>query len=231
MKKLSRLSTYLIFIVSVVTASEASAESVSLRSGNGSVGGLDSLVHMLVGPADSEFAASFTADNFAAARTGAAAYITNPHPAWGSGLAGDGTSQWITTNSNGVSEGSTALYAIDFNLNEVASSASLELHIVVDNFLGGNLNQGVYLNGTAVSGNTAFIAGFPSETLILRDDIAPLLRLGTNTLYLNATDVGGPSGLIFRANIETTPVPIPAAIWLFATGMLGVLGFRKSLAA
>ena len=90
----------------------------------------------------------------------------------------------------------------------------------MDNALGGGPNQGVFLNGTAVSGNS-MPAGFTSESSVQRNDIAPLLVAGTNTLYINATDQGGPGGLIFSATIETVPIPEPAGLLLLAIGLAG----------
>ena len=101
------------------------------------------------------------------------------------------------------------MYAIGFTLASAAASATLDLRLAVDNALGGGPNQGVFLNGTAVSGNS-MPAGFTSELSVQRNDIAPLLVAGTNTLYINSTDQGGPGGLIFSATIETVPIPEPA---------------------
>ncbi len=99
----------------------------------------------------------------------------------------------------------------------------------VDNALGGNGNQGVYINGTAVSGDST-AAGFTSELTIARSDIAPLLVAGTNTLYINSTDQGGPGGLIFSATIETVPIPEPGTLALVAFGSLGlIISFRRLL--
>jgi hypothetical protein len=92
--------------------------------------------------------------------------------------------------------------------------------LAVDNALGGGPNQGVFLNGTAVSGNS-MPAGFSSESFLQRNDIAPLLVAGTNTLYINSTDQGGPGGLIFSATIETVPIPEPVSLALLASGAAG----------
>jgi hypothetical protein len=208
----------------VVGAGHAQADlTIVLRSGNGTIGGTDTLVNMLVGPANSSFASTFTSADFTAARIGADAFIIARNSAWIPTLSGDASSQWISTSASGASEGSTALYAISFTLTEAFSSAALDLHYASDNFLGGAPNQGVYINGTAISGNSSG-GNFGSEFSLSRSDIAPLLTLGTNTLYINSTDVGGPSGLLFRATITTTGVataaPEPSTMASAATGVL-----------
>jgi hypothetical protein len=191
------------------------AESVVLRSGNGSIGGNDTLISMLAGPADINFSTAFTPADFSAADSGPAAFIIANHPAWTPTLPSDAQALWISTAATGAAEGGTALYAIDFTLANAASSATLDLRLLVDNALGGGPNQGVFINGTAISGNS-MPAGFNVESSIQRSDIAPLLVAGTNTLYINSTDQGGPGGLIFSATIETVPIPEPTTLVLLA---------------
>lgn len=223
--KITKLSSALILFGALMLAAGYSyAETIILRSGNGIVGGNDSQVSMSIGPADSEFSAAFTSVDFQNSRNGYDAFIIAPHSAWVNALAGDDTSQWISTSSNGVIEGGTALYAISFNLEDSFDSATLDLHFIVDNYLGGSINQGVYLNGIAISGNSV-MGNFMDETVITRADIGSLLVSGENTLYINATDVGGPSGLIFRATIETksAPIPEPDTVALLGTGLAGFL--------
>jgi hypothetical protein len=183
---------------------------------------------MLVGPTDSAFSSAFTSTDFNDAENGSDAFIVSPHAAWASGLMGDSISQWISTNSSGANEGSTALYAINFNLSDPFSSATLDFHFAVDNVLGGVSNQGIFLNGFAISGDSAG-GNFTTDQVITRSDIGGLLVPGLNTLYINATDLGGPSGLIFRATIETSSaaVPEPNSIVLLGAGLVGWLGLGR----
>jgi hypothetical protein len=152
------------------------AELVTLRSGiGGGFGTPDTQVNMLVGPVGGPFGAAFTPANFAAARTGPDAFIIQPNGAYTPNLAGDPTSRWIGTNANaGLVEGATALYAIDFVLTQAFTSATLALNFAVDNVLGTGPNQGVFINGTAISGNSS-VGSFSSESSLTRNDIPPLL--------------------------------------------------------
>lgn len=206
----------------------ARGETVVVRSGNGSIGGTDTSINMLVGPADAAFSAAFTPADFAAARTGADAFIINRNPAWLASLPSDASAQWIATNANGAGEGATALYAIDFILIEPFGDATLDLRFAVDNLLGGGPNQGVFLNGTPISGVTTG-GGFSGEFSHVRSDIAPLLTLGANTLYINSTDAGGPGGLLFSATITTTAIiPEPGCILLGACSIGLILRRRHA---
>ncbi|MHC4698281.1 MAG: right-handed parallel beta-helix repeat-containing protein, partial [Planctomycetota bacterium] len=98
---------------------------------------------------------------------------------------------------------SSALYAIDFEVNApVTHRASLDLYIFANDTLGGGPNQGVYLNGVPLSGDTTggdcLFDNGPRN--IFRDDIT--VHVGTNTLYLNVTHTDGSAGLLFYAEIR-----------------------------
>lgn len=60
-----------------------------------------------------------------------------------------------------------------------------------------------------------------AETLS-RSDIGSLLHVGTNTLYLNTSDYGGPAGFLFRATITTDDVVAPEP-GTFGLGILALV--------
>src|SRR6266478_6193272 len=62
-----------------LSALVASAESVTVRSGNGSILGRDSSISFLIGPASTDFASPFTPMDFANAQNGLGAYILLPN--------------------------------------------------------------------------------------------------------------------------------------------------------
>jgi len=225
MTRLRLCLTAFVACAALTDSNRVAAQAIVLRSGNGAVGANDSSVKMLVGPVDSAFGSAFTAADFTSARTGAAAPIITPNSAWISSLAGDSTSKWISTNPTGAVEGSSALFAIDFTLPAGVTSATLSLNYAVDNQLGSAVNQGVFLNGTAISGSSVG-GNFIQEFSLTRSDIGPLLVAGTNTLYLNMTDFGGPSGLLFRATI--TPVPEPTGLLVGGLGLAAAVRLRRA---
>ena len=74
------------------------AATVTVRSGNGSIGGTDAYVRFLIGPSFGPFGHVFTAADFASAQTGPPAFILAPNPLWISGLSEDPFAQWIGTS-------------------------------------------------------------------------------------------------------------------------------------
>ena len=177
------------------------AQVITLRSGNGTTGQPDAAVRMLVGPSDSPFATGFTPADFLAARNGAAPIIIDNNPAWIASLPSDSLAKWV--NDVGTSSGgSTGLYAIDFNVPGAVVDAQMTFRYAVDNVLGGGADQGVFLNGQPLSGNTTG-GDYASEFTFTRTDIGPMLQPGLNTLYVNAADLGSPGALIFSATITT----------------------------
>jgi len=207
---------------------------INLKSGNGAVGGADGQITFLGGPADTAFGTAFTPADFTAASSGSAASIVAPIPGWllPTAFTPDPTAQWISDNPSGAtSSGSSALYAIDFTITDpTIASASIDFNFAVDNLLGTGPNQGLYLNGTALSGVTG--GGFFTSVFnIQRFDIAPLLVTGTNTLFINLTDGGGGSGLIFSATISVddgiASVNAPGMGLIFLMGVIGLAIWRK----
>jgi hypothetical protein len=153
-----------------------------------------------------DFPSAFTPANFTSAQTGNAASVLTATPFYVTSLPDGPGAVWIGTNpAAGANTGDTALYAISFNLPSTVSSASLNLYYAVDNILGES-NPGIYINGTALPNSTALlcslcVTSFGQENHYTDASIGPLLVSGTNWLYFDAVNQGGPAGLIFSAVI------------------------------
>ncbi|MCB9474461.1 MAG: T9SS type A sorting domain-containing protein [Candidatus Delongbacteria bacterium] len=185
------------------TTAAFATETITVRSGNGNIGEFDSQVSRLVGPADTGFANLFTAADFESARQGNPGCIIANHGAWISTLPADPQARWISTSFGGAGEGATALYAVEFTVSTASiGSSQLVLHYAVDNTLGWGPNVGVYLNELPVAGsNGGGFGGQFQHTL----DVSGMLQPGSNWLYINAVDLGGPGGLIFSAQFGIEP--------------------------
>jgi len=229
MKKAKFYGVLLTLTLSAFSVSAAQAAVLSLVSGNGVPGGLDSQVTMLVGPASTGFAAAFTPADFAGASGGSSAFIqASTHPAYTTSLPGYAGAQWISTNSTGggaTGNANSALYAISFNLASVAlTSAVLDFSAYVDNQLGDAFNQGVFVNGVAIAGSSG--GSYSGAAFSLTGvDVLSLLHSGVNTLHVDAVNLGGPGGLLFGATLTTTPVPVSNILSLLGIGFLFMLMF------
>jgi hypothetical protein len=197
----------------VVGPQLAWAETDSLHSGNGTVGGTDSQITMLIGPSDSAFGAAFTSTEFIAASSGPNAFIIDNHPLWKEHLTSDPSAEWISTFATGASEGSTALYAIDFTIDSACfSSSTLDFSFLVDNQLGDSNNEGLFVNEIPVANSKLLgtnTAHFQVDQSFPTFDITSHVNTGLNTLYINAVDTGGPSGLQFNATINVEEIACP----------------------
>ena len=185
------------------TTAAFATETITVRSGNGAIDDFDSQVLYLEGPLDTEFPNSFVPADFQAAREGGAAYIIYPNGFWTGTLPADPSAQWVSTNFTGYNGASTALFAIEFVVGTASPDASqLELYFAVDNLLGAGPNEGVYINGVPLASSTG--GGYGSQ-FHFSVDVSGLLHAGSNWLYLNAGDQGGPAGLIFSAEFSIEP--------------------------
>lgn len=219
--------------VLVLIAVPAFGGTITLQSGNGPVGGTDSRVTMLVGPANGGFGVVFDSSHFAAALSGPPAFVSPANGAWKAHLDPDPSAEWLTTrfiSGPGVWS-DTALFAISFDLGAAPiQSASLDFHFLVDNDLGDAFNEGLFLNGLPIPGTRLTgqsTSHFQADHAFIDLDLSSLVHAGTNTLFVYQFDRDGPSGLQFSATVRYQAVPLPAAAWM-ALGLLLALGAARA---
>jgi hypothetical protein len=200
-------------------------DTVTVQSGSG-VTFLDS------GNTSTDFSSAFAAGNFTSAQTGPAALLIAPNGGWVSSLSSGPGAVWIGTNSSaGSSVGDTALYAISFDIADPFVSASFSMFFAVDNQLG-DTNPGIYLNGNALPASTG-LGSFDQQYTYTAASVEADLVQGTNWLYIDAVNTGGPAGLMFSATTTTVnaaSTPEPASFYLLLTALVAgaaCRGFRN----
>ena len=124
-KRIDRMTVILLAVLSIFIGNSLHADqSITLRSGNGTVGLIDSQIRLLTGPENAAFTTALTPANFTSAATGSSASIISPNAIWLATLPSDPSAKWISTGPGGATEGGTALYAIQFSDNRSLIRAS-----------------------------------------------------------------------------------------------------------
>ena len=201
-------------LLRMLSSAAGFAATVTVRSGNGTIGGRDASITFLQGPADTDFASPFTQTDFTNAQNGPAAFILSPWAGWVPSLSADPSAKWIGSSSiSSSSQGNTALYAISFTIPNAFSSATLTLNFAVDDNLG-KFGEGLYLNGNPLSllwsANCNAVVGtanqYGQEDSATCTGIGSLLQIGTNWLYFDDENLAAEAGIIFSATFTTTDV-------------------------
>jgi hypothetical protein len=148
-----------------------------------------------------------------------------PSPPW---EPNSSTYSWISATPSGSGGGGNYLFRTFFDLTgEDVSSMSLTFQCVIDNERASN--SGYYsLNGSAYGGT----CGSGSTTGFRFADTQTLVGLngGANELRFKVTGDSQTDGLLVGyMTLETSAVPEPSSVVLFATGLVAVLGggFRR----
>ena len=213
-------------LIALLAPSPSGATTITLRSGNGSIGSADGKITMLWAPTGAPFSTTFTSADFAAARSGPGATITDTRSeTWKAALDSDPMARWVFDGRDG-----TALYAIDFTLTaSMLGAVSLDFEFLIDNQLGDTNNEGLFVNEHPLVGSKRLggeVAHFQVDQSLPTFDITSLVVEGVNTLYVNEADLGSVAGLLFSATM--TVVPEPSTALLLASGLVAMgLGCRR----
>ena len=193
-----------LIVCGLLAATLAGQENITLRSGNGTAPGPDAQVTFVAGP----FPVALVAADFAAAAAGAPAQIIPQNSfGWMNNLGNDPAAQWI--GSSQAQPQLTALFAIPFTVvSPVVGAASLDLNLLVDDFLGDTINDGVFINGQPIPGTATTQGGtWNNEVQFTNLDVGTLVTPGVNYLFLYGRNTGGPGGLNFHADFNVYASP------------------------
>jgi hypothetical protein len=166
---------------------------IVLKSGNGPIGSRDSLN-------------LFSITGFSGPYNNQAFIVARP-TAWAVPLTG---TQYISSAANRDSPQSGDIwYKVDFTLPPGFTNPLLSIQVHADNqatiFLNGATNQ---IGQQTPQGSTANFRD-PSEVYVTTPAQASLFKTGTNTLYIRITNLGGPTGLDYLANVGYCQQPPP----------------------
>ena len=89
--------------------------------------------------------------------------------------------------------------------------------------LGGGPDTSLFLGGALFGAGTDLFAAFASGALAGTGFTAPL-GAGDYTIYVQ--QLGG-AVIDYTFSFEVAAVPLPAAVWLFAAGLMGLFGWSK----
>lgn len=188
------------------TATMAQVEVINFRTGNAAAGQSDLLVGAATGWGLSTPSSPFVAADFQSARSGDTIVGTTLPSGWLSTGFPDQSSRWIGTGTSATpfANGKSALYAFDFYVttpDPQSSNSSLEVIIAGNGRMGGGPTDAVYLNEQPIQFGSLPLAPEVAQTFTYRD-IAPLLRPGLNTLYINHWAQSLPAGIRVSASVR-----------------------------
>jgi len=139
---------------------------------------------------------------------------------------------------DGVSSGGVEI-SWDANLVSLVSTlGDIQDSMLSNGFLDLGLSSVGATNTVAVGGSFVGFAGPSFDFVTLQFEALPPAQEGpinmVNSNFGDWQDISGVSipGVIFEgATINTTAVPVPAAVWLFGSGLLGLVGVARRRSA
>jgi len=145
-------------------------------------------------------------------------------------LADNNTSHWLTPTDNRAqsydsSHNSSYLWTLEFDLSGFnVDTASFAGRFSADN------NATAYFNGEIIGSAAGFSQWYNFAAA------SHLFVAGINTLEFLVTNVkgssGNPTGLrVEFTNSQVAAVPVPGAVWMFLSGLFGMLALKRKPAA
>jgi len=204
--------TCLVILVALALSTHSAlAETIVLKSGNGTLKQEDSLITFYSGSPGVPLPALGTAE-FDAAEAGSLAWICGQAAgSWVASLPCEPQAQWIGINSSGSP--ATALYAMKFTIqSSPIKSATLDFCWAADDRLGDVAShpEGVFINRSPIPQITG--GDYLAESLAGPIDITSLVQPGSNTIFIYNQDCAFVvSGVMFQAAITVEPACQAAA--------------------
>lgn len=121
--------------------------------------------------------------------------------------------------------GSILEFSFDAKLGNLAAPSQAEAFIKVLDAVGGTWNEWVNVTFDSDANLTTDWSGGSVSFLVSADMVGQLVQIGFNN---TATD-WAPSGVVYdNLNVAAvSAVPVPAAVWLFGSGLLGLVGVAR----
>ena len=152
---------------------------------------------------------------------------------YGGDFAGEFTNPTSSTDIGTIGTGSTTISGLNDDFVD-AVHFTVTGSITSIRYILGDGNANANFGITFGYGTSAVLAGFDDPGGVLIDDLIipnPYDQTFTKALapgdyFLTWHDSGDP--IAYSVTIETSPVPVPAAVWLFSSGLIGLRGFART---
>ena len=118
-------------------------------------------------------------------------------------------------------------FSVFFDLTSPSNSADAFIDIKYGLWQSPDVPVDTSINGMLVG---SFIAdqGYSGAPEFINFDVTGLLLNGTNEISFLGSGLGG--YVIGQVDVTYSAVPIPAALWLFGSGLIGLLAMRRKSA-
>jgi hypothetical protein len=129
--------------------------------------------------------------------------------------------------------GTTMTFSFDAKLGNLAAPSQAEAFIKVLDAVGGTYDEWVNLTFDSDANLTTDWSGGSVSFLVDASLIGQLVQIGfNNTGTVDGAGVWPPTGVVYDnlclgANCGAPAVPVPAAVWLFGSGLLGLVGVAR----
>ena len=125
--------------------------------------------------------------------------------------------------------GTTMTFSFDAKLGNIAAPSQAEAFIKVLDAVGGTYNEWVNETFDSDASLTTDWSGGSASFLVDASLVGQLVQIGFNNTGTSTAEGWPPTGVVYdNLNVEGVPaIPVPAAVWLFGSGLLGLVGVAR----